>query len=80
MMKATVLGIMLSSVLYISFGLVGFTIYRYDINDTLLTYLGDDLIKYLKTNKLIVALLIVFEIAFIVNTTILTMLNFFTGK
>ena len=80
MLKATIFGTMLSSILYISFGLVGFTIYRYDINDTLLNYLGDDLIKYLKTNKLIATLLIVFEIAFIVNTTISTMLNFFTGK
>ena len=80
MMKSTLLGTILSSVIYISFGIIGFIIYRYDINDTLLTYLGDDLIKYLKTNKLMATLLIVFEIAFIANTTISTMLNFFIGK
>ena len=76
MMKSTLLGTILSSVIYISFGIIGFIIYRYDINDTLLTYLGDDLIKYLKTNILMATLLIVFEIAFIANTTISTMLNF----
>ena len=80
MLKATLLGTLLSSVIYISFGIIGFIIYRYDINDTLLTYLGDDLIKYLKTNKLMATLLIVFEFAFIANTTISTMLNFFIGK
>ena len=80
MIKSTLLGTMLSSVLYISFGINGFIIYRYNINDTLLNYLGDDLILYLKTNKLIATLLIVFEIAFITNTTISTMLNFFVGK
>ena len=80
MIKSTLLGTMLSSVLYISFGIIGFIIYRYNINDTLLNYLGDDLILYLKTNKLIATLLIVFEIAFITNTTISTMLNFFVGK
>ena len=80
MLKATLFGTILSSVIYISFGIIGFIIYRYDINDTLLTYLGDDLIKYLKTNKPIATLLIVFELAFIANTTISTMLNFFIGK
>ena len=80
MIKSTLLGTMLSSVLYISFGIIGFIIYRYNINDTLLNYLGDDLILYIKTNKLIATLLIVFEIAFITNTTISTMLNFFVGK
>ena len=80
MLKATLFGTLLSSVIYISFGIVGFIIYRYDINDTLLSYLGDNLIRYLKTNKLIATLLIVFEFAFIANTTISTMLNFFIGK
>ena len=80
MLKATLFGTILSSIIYISFGIIGFIIYRYNINDTLLTYLGDDLIKYLKTNKLMATLLIVFEFAFIANTTISTMLNFFIGK
>ena len=80
MLKATLFGTVLSSVIYISFGIIGFIIYRYDINDTLLAYLGDDLIKYLKTNKPMATLLIVFEFAFIANTTISTMLNFFIGK
>ena len=80
MMKSTLLGTIFSSVIYISFGIIGFIVYRYDINDTLLTYLGDDLIKYLKTNKPMGALLIVFELAFIANTTISTMMNFFVGK
>ena len=70
-MKKTVLSLI---------GIIGFIVYRYDINDTLLTYLGDDLIKYLKTNKPMGALLIVFELAFIANTTISTMMNFFVGK
>ena len=80
MIKATFLGTILCSIIYISFGIIGFIIYRYDINDTLLIYLGDDLIKYIKTNKLMATLLIIFEIAFIANTTISTMINFFIGK
>ena len=80
MLKATFLGTILCSIIYISFGIIGFIIYRYDINDTLLIYLGDDLIKYIKTNKLMATLLIIFEIAFIANTTISTMINFFIGK
>ena len=80
MMKATIFGSSLSMVIYLAFGIIGFIIYRYDIDDTLLVYLGDDLIKYLETNKIMAALLISFELAFIINSTISTMLNFFTGK
>ena len=80
MITSTALGTMLSSVIYISFGTIGFFIYRYDINGTLLVYLGDDLIDYVSTNLPMAALLIVFEIAFIINTTISTALNFFVAK
>ena len=80
MITSTALGTMLSSVIYISFGTIGFFIYRYDIKGTLLVYLGDDLINYIKTNYPMAALLIVFEIAFIINTTISTALNFFVAK
>lgn len=80
MLKSTVFGTLISSCIYSSFGIIGFIIYRYNINDTLLKYLGDDLIKYLSTNKWMGILLIIFEIAFIINTTISTMLNFFIGK
>ena len=80
MMTSTAFGTLLSSVIYISFGTIGFFIYRYNINGTLLVYLGDDLINYIKTNKPMAALLIVFEVAFIINTTISTALNFFVAK
>jgi amino acid permease len=80
MMKASIFGATLSMIIYSSFGIIGFIIYRYNINDTLLIYLGDDLIKYLKTNKIIATLLILFELAFISNTSISIMLNFFIGK
>ena len=80
MITSTVIGTMLSSVIYISFGVIGFTIYRYNINGTLLVYVGDDLINFIKTNKYMAALLIIFEVAFIINTTISTALNFFVAK
>jgi len=80
MMISTSIGTILSSVIYISFGIIGFAIYRYDINGALLVYLGDDLINYLKTYKIMAALLIIFEIAFIINTTISLDLNFFSAK
>ena len=80
MMTSTALGTLISSVVYISFGTVGFFIYRYDIKGTLLVYLGNDLINYVKTNYIMAALLIIFEIAFIINTTISTALNFFVAK
>ena len=80
MMISTAIGTIFSSVIYISFGIIGFFIYRYDINGTLLVYLGDDLINYVNTNKKMAALLIVFELAFIINTTISTALNFFVAK
>ena len=80
MITSTALGTMISSVIYISFGTIGFFIYRYDINGTLLVYLGEDLINYVNTNLVMAALLIIFEIAFIINTTISTALNFFVAK
>ena len=80
MITSTALGTLLSSVIYLSFGTIGFFIYRYDIKGTLLVYLGDDLINYIKTNLPMAALLIVFEIAFIINTTISAALNFFVAK
>ena len=80
MITSTAIGTMLSSVIYISFGVIGFTIYRYNINGTLLVYVGDDLINFIKTNKYMAALLIIFEVAFIINTTISTALNFFVAK
>ena len=80
MMISTAMGTILSSIIYISFGIIGFAIYRYNINGTLLVYLGDDLINYLKTDKIMALLLIIFEIAFIINTTISLALNFFSAK
>ena len=81
MMISTFIGTSLSAVIYISFGIIGFSIYRYNINGTLLVYLGDDLIEYVKTRNIPMSiLLIIFEIAFIINTTISTALNFFVAK
>ena len=80
MMISTSIGTIVSSVIYISFGIIGFFIYSYDINRTLLTYLGDDLINFVKTNRKMAALLIVFELAFIINTAISLALNFFMAK
>ena len=80
MMISTAIGTIFSSAIYISFGIIGFFIYRYDINGTLLTYLGDDLINFVKTNKKMAALLIIFELAFIINTAISLALNFFVAK
>ena len=81
MMISTFIGTSLSTVIYISFGIIGFSIYRYNINGTLLVYLGDDLIEYVKTRNIPMSiLLIIFEIAFIINTTISTALNFFVAK
>ena len=80
MLISTSIGTILSSIIYISFGIIGFAIYRYNIEGTLLEYIGDDLIAYLKTSIPMAALLIVFEIAFIINTTISTALNFFVAK
>jgi hypothetical protein len=80
-MISTFIGTSLSAVIYISFGIIGFSIYRYNINGTLLVYLGDDLIEYVKTRNIPMSiLLIIFEIAFIINTTISTALNFFVAK
>jgi len=77
---STAIGTIFSSAIYISFGIIGFFIYRYDINGTLLTYLGDDLINFVKTNKKMAALLNIFELAFIINTAISLALNFFVAK
>ena len=80
MMISTAIGTIFSSIIYISFGIIGFFIYNYDINGTLLPYLGNDLINYIKTNKKMALLLIIFEIAFIINTSISLALNFFSAK
>ena len=80
MMISTAVGTILSNVIYISFGIIGFAIYRYNIDGTLLAYIEEDLLNYIKTNKYMAALLIIFEVAFIINTTISTAINFFNAK
>lgn len=80
MMISTALGTSFSLVIYVSFGFTGSFIYRYNINGTFLTYLGDELINFMKINKKKAAILIIFEIAFKINTSISLVLNFFVAK
>ena len=80
MMISTAIGTILSTVIYVSFGIIGFAIYRYNIDGTLLEYIEEDLLNYIKTNKYMAASLIIFEVAFIINTTLSTAINFFNAK
>lgn len=80
MMKSCVSGLLIASIIYSLFGLIGFTIYRYDINASLIKSFDKDLIQYKSKSKFIVGVIIISEIAFLINICISEIICFFVAK
>jgi amino acid permease len=80
MIKATSYATVATSFIYILTGILGFLIYRENINDFLLKYFINDILTYLKTNKIMVCVLIICEIGFFISTCLSMPLLFFACK
>ena len=80
MIKATSYATVATSFIYILTGILGFLIYRENINDFLLKYFINDILTYLKTNKIMVCVLIICEVGFFISTCLSMPLLFFACK
>ena len=80
MMKSCLIGSLFSSVIYASFGLIGFIMYKSNINDSLIKNLGEELTRFIKENYFMANVLVVCEISFIVNSAFSSTLGFFVAK
>ena len=80
MIKATSYATVTTSFIYILTGILGFLIYRENINDFLLKYFINDILTYLKTNKIMVCVLIICEVGFFISTCLSMPLLFFACK
>ena len=80
MIKATSYATVTTSFIYILTGILGFLIYRENINDFLLKYFTNDILTYLKTNKIMVCVLIICEVGFFISTCLSMPLLFFACK
>jgi amino acid permease len=70
MMKATKIGVGFSLIMFLFIGIIGFLLYGFDIEDTILDNLSDDMLKYRNSNVFIVVLIIIICVSF--ATTCLT--------
>ena len=67
MMRATKIGVVYSLVLFLLVGVVGFLLYGFEIDDTILDNFSDDMIYYKGYNIFPVILIIIICIAFIIT-------------
>jgi len=81
MMKSVIIGIVLSTIIYDSYGILFFLMYGNQINDSALKYLQTELSQAHKNNEtFIVAILVVCFLSFLVNASISTITNIFFTK
>ena len=80
MMKSCLIGSLTSSVIYASFGLIGFNMYKDNINDSLIKNLGEELTRFVKENYSMASVLVICELAFIINSAFSSILGFFIAK
>lgn len=80
MMKSSLIGSLISSIIYASFGLIGFIMYKDNINDSLIKNLGEELTRFVKENYFMANVLVVCESAFIINSAFSSTLGFFVAK
>ena len=67
MMKATKIGVGYSLIIFLIVGIIGFLLYGFNIDDTIIDNLSDDMIKYRKTNVFIIILIIVICASFVIT-------------
>lgn len=77
---AYIIGSFYGTSLYIVFGILGFFIYRYDIQDSIIKYFEKDLLAFKGTNGIMFTVMVVCEIAFLINVSISTLINMFVVK
>jgi amino acid permease len=81
MMKSVIIGTIIGSIIYASYGTIFFLMYGNQINDSALKYLQKDLAEAHKNNeKGIIVLFIICFLSFIVNASISTMTHFYIFK
>ena len=67
MMRATKIGVGYSLIIFLIVGIIGFLLYGFNIDDTILDNLSDDMIKYRKNNTFIIVLIIIICISFVIT-------------
>ena len=80
MMKSCLIGSLTSSIIYVSFGLIGYIMYKDNINDSLIKNLGEELTRFVKENYAMANVLVICELAFIINSAFSSTLGFFIAK
>ncbi len=80
MIKSVIIGSTLSTVLYVAFGVFGFIIYRYDIQDSILKYFERDISIFKKENSFMFLVMTICFLAFLLNVSISTLIVFFNTK
>ena len=81
MMKSVIIGTIIGSIIYASYGTIFFLMYGNQINDSALKYLQKDLAEAHKNNERgIIVLFIICFLSFIVNASMSTMTHFYIFK
>ena len=81
MIKASLIGSIFSNSIYISFGLIGYIMYKDNINDSLIRNFGEELTRFVKDKNVGMAIvLVICQIAFILNSALSSTLGFFIAK
>ena len=80
MMKASLIGTITSTVIYASYGIIGYIMYKDDINDSLIKNLGKELTRFVSEDYFMATVLVICETAFIINSAFSSTLGFFIAK
>ena len=81
MMKSVIIGTVLSTIIYDSYGIIFFLMYGNQINDSALKYLQTEFSQAHKNNEtFIVVILVICFLSFLVNASISTITNIFFTK
>ena len=81
MMKSVIIGIIIASLIYISYGILFFLMYGNQINDSALKYLQKELSEAHKNNETnIILVLVICFLSFLLNASISTMTFFYLLK
>lgn len=80
MLKATIIGVGFCFIIYLSTGILGFLIYRNQLDDTILKAFANDILVYKDKDFFLLCLLILINISFLLSTSMSIPLLFFSLK
>ena len=80
MLIASLIGSVISNITYTTFGIMGFIMYKYDINDSLINNIGKELLRFIGKNSFMSTVLIICEFAFIINSGFSSILGFYIAN